>query len=487
MQLTLWYTSISALLLLLFGIAFYSTLQASLASSFDVTLQMRSQQVAEAVSFNNGKITVDNMVNELPELASTAAIVDSFDGTDASIPVNPSSQNALGDIASANRRVFVRIFNKAGQLMYSSPGFNSVTVPTDAVSQALKGTPWYGTIGNGDDQDMRVYSTMLIDKHQLIGVVQVGQSLSRLKEHMQHVALALLLLTPFALFFSALGCYWLAGRAFNPIHRLTRTAREITAKDLHQRVPVPPAHDEVRDLSLIFNQMISRLEHSFTQQRRFVADASHELRTPVTVIRSMTEVALSQSSSADDYVAVLQGVNAESERLGSLISDLLALARADEGQVQFDYDAVRLDLLVADAVASLEPLANERGIRLYTQVLSPVTVLGDAARLIQVIISLVDNALRYTNVGGQVSLSVKQVEDAALLVVSDTGIGISPEDQLHIFERFYRADPARSREAGGSGLGLAIVDWIVRAHDGTVRVESKPGHGSTFVVSLPLE
>ncbi len=485
-QLTLWYTSISALLLLLFGIAFYSTLQVFLASSFDVTLQMRSQQVAEAVSITNGKIVVDNMVNELPELASTAAIVDSFDGTDASISAHQNSQSTLADDASANRRIFVRVFNTAGQLVYSSPGFGTIIVPADAVKLALQGTPWYGTIGSTDDQEMRVYSTMLIDKHQLIGVVQVGQSLSSLKERMQRIALALMVLTPFALLFSALGCYWLAGRAFNPIHRLTRIAREITVKDLHQRVPVPPAHDEVRDLSLIFNQMIGRLEHSFTQQRRFVADASHELRTPVTVIRSITEVALSQSSSTEDYVAVLQGINAESERLGALISDLLALARADEGQVHFDHDAVRLDLLVADAVASLEPLADERGIRLCTQKLSPVTVLGDAARLIQVIISLIDNALTYTNNGGEVSLSVNQVENAALLAVSDTGIGISSADQLHIFERFYRADPARSRAAGGSGLGLAIVDWIVRAHDGTVRVESKPGQGSTFIVSLPL-
>src|SRR5579859_5151225 len=247
MQLTLWYTSISALLLLLFGIAFYSTLQAFLASSFDVTLQMRSQQVAEAVSITNGKIVVDNMVNELPELASTAAIVDSFDGTDASSLAQQNNQTALAKTSPTNRRIFVRVFNASGQLEYSSPGFSNVIVPADAVKLALQGTPWYGTIGNTDDQEMRVYSTMLIDKHQLIGVVQVGQSLTSLKERMQRIALALMVLTPFALLFSALGCYWLAGRAFNPIHRLTRIAREITVKNLHQRVPVPPAHDEVRD------------------------------------------------------------------------------------------------------------------------------------------------------------------------------------------------------------------------------------------------
>lgn len=480
-QLTLWYTSISALLLLLFGVAFYTTLQVSLASSFDTTLQMRSQQIAEAVSLKNGKLVADEMVNELPELAATAALVDSFDGTDAS--AQPKQQDTDIDMKT---HIFARIFDATGKMIYSSPGFNSIVVPAESVTRPLKRMPWYGTIHGPNDVEIRVYSTMLIDKQQLVGVVQVGQSIRTLQEHMESIFIALLIITPFVLFCSALGCYWLAGRAFRPIHRLTRIAREIGAKDLHQRVPVPVARDEVRDLSLIFNQMIGRLDSAFTQQRRFVADASHELRTPVAAIRSMTDVALAQPTSNDDYIAVLQGVNAESERLGTLISDLLILARADEGQVQFEHDLVRLDLLVTDAVASLEPLAVERKIALSLQTSSPATVIGDAARLIQVIISLIDNALTYTNIGGRVTLSVATAKSFALLKVSDTGIGISQQDKEHIFERFYRADPARSRAAGGSGLGLSIVDWIVRVHGGSVSVESQLGHGSTFTVSLPL-
>jgi signal transduction histidine kinase len=201
----------------------------------------------------------------------------------------------------------------------------------------------------------------------------------------------------------------------------------------------------------------------------------------------MTEVALSQLTDSEDYVNVLREVNAEAERLGRLTNDLLALARADEGQVQFDSDAVRLDLLAADAVESLEPLANERNITLSTETLQPATVRGDAARLIQVIIGLVDNALTYTNAGGFVRVSVEVQSTTAQLIVHDTGIGIAQEDLGHIFERFYRADPARSRSAGGCGLGLAIVDWVVRAHNGTVTVESQVGKGSTFTVTLPLE
>ncbi len=479
-QLTLWYTSISALLLLLFGIAFYITLRASLASSFDTTLQMRSQQVAETVSIKNGKLAVDGMVNELPELSATAAIVDSFDDIDA------ANQADQPDTSNKSTHVFARILDVTGKVIYSSPGFSNVVMPTESTRHPLQRTPWYGNVDGPHDIELRVYSTMLIDKQQLVGVVQVGQSLRTLQEHMENIFIALLIITPFVLLCSVLGCYWLAGRAFRPIHRLTRTAREIGARDLHQRVPVPVARDEVRDLSLIFNQMIGRLDSAFTQQRRFVADASHELRTPVAAIRSMTEVALEQPTSTDDYIAVLQGVNAESERLGTLISDLLILARADEGQVQFEHDLVRLDLLLADAVASLEPLAVERKISLILQPFCEATVLGDAARLIQVIVSLIDNALTYTNAGGCVTLSVATTTSFALLKVSDTGIGISQQDKEHIFERFYRADPARSRAAGGSGLGLSIVDWIVRVHGGSVSVESQLGHGSTFTVTLPL-
>ncbi len=327
---------------------------------------------------------------------------------------------------------------------------------------------------------------MLVNHTTIFGVVQVGQSLASVNERMQSITFLLLLLILSALLLSAYGSYWLAGRTFGPIRHLTRIARDISAKDMHQRVPLPPAHDEVRELALIFNQMIERLEHAFRQQRRFVADASHELRTPVSVIRSITDVALAQPTTVQEYVQVLQDINAESDRLGMLIADLLALARADESRVHFDQDTVQLDLLTSDVLASMDVLAAERGIALMSGELCPTVVLGDAARLIQVIMSLVENALTYTNAGGRVTLTVKANETHGVLTVSDNGIGIAPNDQVHIFERFYRADPARSRTAGGSGLGLSIVDWIVRAHGGNVSVESQLGQGSTFSVSLPL-
>ncbi len=481
-QLTVWYTLVSAVLILIFGLTLYTALQTMLVSSFDTTLQMRAQQVAEGVSVDYDDISVSDIVNELPELNATAALLDPVD-----VNHGDGQQKTHESTPYSNRSIAVRVFDTKGKMLFSSPTAHSLVAPSTSISGPLQGKPWYGTITNTNGQQIRLYSTMLVDHKTIFGVVQVGQSLTPVSERMQNITFLLLLFTPLALLFSAYGSYVLAGRAFRPIHRLTHVAHEIGAKDLHQRVPIPHANDEVRELALIFNQMIGRLEHAFTLQRRFVADASHELRTPVSVIRSITDVALSEPSTPEEYVLVLKEINAESERLGKLINDLLALARADEGLVQFDHDAVQLDLLTSDVVDSMEALAAERKITLTIGELQPATILGDAARLIQVIMSLVDNALTYTNAGGTVTLSVKTTKTQALLIVRDTGIGIAPKDQEHVFERFYRADPARSRAAGGSGLGLSIVDWVVRVHDGQVSVESRPGQGSTFTVVLPLQ
>ena len=180
-------------------------------------------------------------------------------------------------------------------------------------------------------------------------------------------------------------------------------------------------------------------------------------------------------------------IHTESERLGRLIGDLLALARADEGQVRLEREVVRFDLLVEAVTATLEPLATEYDVALGVEATEPVSLLGDEARLMQVVINLLENAILYTNAGGRVSVRVFSKNAQVYLIVRDTGIGIAPEHLPHIFDRFYRVDPARIRtEGGSSGLGLAIVDWIVKAHDGSIAIESQVGQGSTFTVVLPL-
>jgi signal transduction histidine kinase len=250
---------------------------------------------------------------------------------------------------------------------------------------------------------------------------------------------------------------------------------------------VPPVRDEVQYLAMTLNSMLDSLDQAFSRQRQFVADASHELRTPVAVIRNKAGVALLEPPRLDETVTALQEIRTETERLTFLLTDLLTLARGDEGRARFGREVVQLDRLVETVAATTEVLADERRIQLALQIPHPVTVVGDEARLIQVVMNLLDNAIRYTKPGGRVWVSVEQTDDSARLIVRDTGSGIAPEHLPHIFERFYRADPTRRRTGGSSsGLGLSIVEWIARTHGGSVEVESQVGQGSCFTVTLPL-
>ncbi|MGH2515469.1 MAG: ATP-binding protein [Ktedonobacterales bacterium] len=484
-QLTLLYTAVFALVIALFGFAFYTGLRGSLAGTFDNALQVRTQAIAAGVSFDNGTICVQDVTVGLPDLRTGAC---GTGGTDSNASDSgPGGAGQSGPQSNVDVSTLVRILNTKGQTVYVSPAFRLISAPTVSVRQPLSGSTWSGTVSTANGHTVRLYSAPLTDNNGAVyGVVQVAESLAPLDATLHTILLALFVITPFALLLSALGSYVLAARAFRPVRLLTRTARTIEAGDLHQRVPVPAPSDEIRDLALTLNAMIARLDAAFTQQRRFVADASHELRTPVAVIRSVSDVALEQGTTQEEYGVALRDIGAEAERLGNLINELLLLARADEGHVRLDSEPVRLDLLAADVVASMESLAAERDVMLRTDRLEAATVVGDAARLIQVILNLVDNAIHYTNAGGAVTLSVEVGGSQARLAVRDTGIGIAAEDLTPIFERFYRADPARSRVAGGSGLGLSIAEWVVRAHGGSIGVTSTMGQGSTFTVTLPL-
>jgi heavy metal sensor kinase len=485
MQLALWYTAVFAALLVLFGLIFYAGLSAALASSFDATLASRTTQIAAGISEHQGTITLVDVTGQLPGLSSGPHDIDDSSAQSDPTPDADDGVRAALPTPSAATGTLVRILNVQGQPLYSSPAFTSLVVPSSSISEAQRGASWWGTFTSHRGERIRLYSVPLLHDGAVFGVLQVGESLDSLDHTLQAIGLAWFLLAPFALLLSAFGGYGLASRAFRPIDRLSATARQIEASDLHQRVAVPATGDEVQRLALTFNEMIARLESAFARERRFVADASHELRAPVAAIASMTEVALERPSTAEEYQAVLRDVNSEAQRLGRLVGDLLALARADEGRAQLQFAPVRLDELVAEVAAVMATLAEERGITLEVRAAEPVAIRGDEPRLIQAVVNLLDNALTYTPRGGLVTLEVGARGDEALVSVRDTGVGIAPEHVPHIFERFYRADPARTPASGGAGLGLAIVDWVVRAHGGQIEVSSEPGSGTTFTMSFP--
>lgn len=467
LQVLFWYTAIFAGVLLLAGAFSYHYFEASLEDGLDASLRIQAQQIAEELIPGRDTITIHDAIGILSHLDRD----------------HPSSQNV--DI---NYGALVRLLNAHGSVMSETPTSKVLIIPPESITQPLQeGHSWDGTITTTTGVEVRLYSQAVKVQGKVFAVVQVGQSLSHIHHTLQRLILVLLAIGGVALVLCALSSYWLTGRAFAPIQRLTQTARRIKAGDLRQRVSIPPARDEIQFLAVTLNEMLDSLDQMVSRQRRFVADASHELRTPVAVIRNKTSIALLHPQTIEEYATILQGVNAETERLGHLLSDLLALSRGDEGRVKFEQEPVRLDLLAKATVAQTEWLADERSIHLRIQAEQPVTIIGDEARFIQVLMNLLDNALHYTPSGGSVQVVVEDSQHVAHLIVRDTGVGIAPEHLPHIFERFYRADPARDQSSSSnSGLGLAIVDWIVHAHGGNITVESTVKKGSCFTVTFPL-
>jgi two-component system OmpR family sensor kinase len=276
-----------------------------------------------------------------------------------------------------------------------------------------------------------------------------------------------------------------ATRALRPIADVTETARAIAlSRGFARRLEPSRQQDELGELSRTFNEMLDSLDAAYRAQRQFVDDAAHELRAPVTSITGNLELLERARDLPDaEREAILADVRVEAERLGRLVNDLLALARADAG-LRVTRAPVELDRVVVEGMRAMHHLAGD--VALGLTALEPAVVVGDADRLKQVLVILVENALRYTPAGGQVRVSLRSLAKEAVLAVEDTGMGIGPADLPRIFDRFYRADPARSRIAGGSGLGLAIAKWVVEAHNGRMEVESEPDQGTVFRVWLPL-
>jgi heavy metal sensor kinase len=467
LQLMFWYTTVFAMLLLFTGAFFYQHLETSLEASLDTTLQIRAQQIASELEVVHGIVTLHDLtINPLGE--------------------QPSMQTQWSGRDNVDYGELVRLLDGHGKLLSETPAFQFVSAPQESISQPLQGHPWQGTVVTSSGREIRLYSRAFFSTGHVLALILVGESLTNLHTLLHELVGELLAIGALVLVMCAGGSYWLAARSFAPIQRLAQTARRIQAGDLHQRVPIPPAQDELQYLALTLNEMLDSLEQAFVLQRRFVADASHELRTPIAVLRNKAEVALLSARSPQDYIRVLRAVCAESERLSRLIGDLLDLARGDEGRTHFAREEVALDELGEMVVAHLQPLAQKRHIHLSFQASPPAMVQGDEARLIQVLLNLTENALHYTPAGGRVSLWIQQEQAQVILTVQDTGVGITARHLPHIFERFYRGDHSRQRsDAQSSGLGLAITDWIVRAHGGTIEVESQVGVGSIFRVRLP--
>ena len=343
-------------------------------------------------------------------------------------------------------------------------------------------------------QDIRIENHRLRFYSQRIAVdgkeytVQVASLMTEAYEALERFRLILLLAAPVLLLVASAGGYWLSTRALAPVDAISRMAQRISIESLEQRLSVPQTGDQLQRLSETLNAMLSRLAFSVRRMKQFTADASHELRAPVSLIRTTAEVAVQRRDrSAGEYLQALEEILEEAAETSQVVESLMLLARADSGTQVLEAAPADICAIVRSASDQGEKLVRNRGSNCSAQIPEdPIWIQADAEALRRALLILIDNAAKYTPAGGSVAIRLEARGGLAVASVSDTGIGIAKEDLAHIFDRFWRADKARSREQGGAGLGLSIAKWIVETHRGSIDVKSELGRGSAFYLSVPL-
>jgi heavy metal sensor kinase len=318
-------------------------------------------------------------------------------------------------------------------------------------------------------------------------VIDIAISMHEMLESLDHFQELLFMLIPILVAGALGGGYWVSRKALGPVDEITRAARSISIQNLSDRLAVVHSGDELQRLSETVNGMLARLETSVSRMKQFTADASHELRAPVAVIRTTSELALRKDRSPEEYRSALREVLVESERTSQLVDSLLMLARADSGADHLTLRPIDVAACVREACDEGTKLAESRRIQLdYEIPPEALKIQGDAPAVRRLFFSLIDNAIKYTPEGGHVHVELHAQNGFVAGQVEDDGIGIAGDDLPHVFDRFWRADKARSREIGGAGLGLSIARWIAERHGGAIEVESTLGSGSTFRVKLPV-
>jgi len=475
-RLTLWYTAVLALVLIALSTITYFIFWRSTLQRTDVNLS----ELSEAF------------------LTTLDAEVEDVSG--------PDSLKLAGQVAITEHRfrdhVFA-IFDDAGNIVVSSqevpPPVTATSSPgggplssssfqrfLDASSHADR---LFGEVKGGRDgyRSFARHFSSLGETYTLV----ILQSLHPQQEMLEEVAATFAWVIPIAILLASGGGYFLARKSLAPVVAMSTQAGRIGAANLHERLKIENERDELGHLAGSFNSLLDRLSQSFERQRRFMADASHELRTPVAILRGEAEVALSQQArSLEEYRESLQVLHQEAERLTHIVEDLFTLTRADAGQYPLQPRDFYLDELVSECVHSARTLALARKICLNFEEASESPIHADESLLRRMILNLLDNAIKYTPEGGRVTVTCRRTGKEYALSITDTGGGIPAELQPRIFERFFRADKARSRteyDGGGAGLGLSISRWIAEAHDGRLELVRSDSAGSTFTAYLPAE
>ena len=426
----------------------------------------------------------DDVSTRLTELTEGLHGYLQFDSDVPRVEYNVNDTDQASFVNEATR--FYRIYDaESGRLLYQSPDISplGLSLTPGEIALLRSGTP-PSDIATPHGR-LKIVSSPVASPGGRPYVLQVGVSLNAMDTALSRYRDLLLLLTPLALLTTAVAAWWLAGFALAPLTRVASAAADIDVTTLERRLPTRDVNDELEQVTRAFNDTLGRLEHSIGEMRQFSTALAHELRTPLAALRGEIELAL--RGSRDPGVQQTLGSQIEEiDRLTRLIEHVLTLARAESGQIPLSFGAVDLGALAVSLVDQLEPVANARSIQLLCESAPSVVARGDAGWLERLLINLLDNAIKFTDEGGRVIVRVSRDGERVRLVVVDTGIGMAPDVSAHVFERFYQADPSRSSPSGGAGLGLSLVKWITDRHHGQITVDSRPGHGSTFSVTLPM-
>jgi heavy metal sensor kinase len=470
-RLTFWYIGVLALALIVFSIGIYALMARKLNGRLDTGLRTAMEGTARL------------FVHEKEE--------------------GNTDQYAAG---SALRKYYyprqaVAVFDHAGGLLKEQTfGDIHAILPAGVASLDRDGLQFYTLpeAQTGVDDGLRTAVQRIRTSPQSAVFIVIGQPFEDASDDAELLAGVLGAAVPLALILAAAGGWFLARKSLAPVVVMSERARRISAENLGERLPVVNPRDELGQLATTFNELLSRLndafarqQEAFAQQRQFMADASHELRTPVSVIRTTSEVTLEEPDcEAGEYREAMAMVGDQARRLTRIIEELFTLARADAGQRAIERRSFYLDELVAETARAASVLASRKGVAMECTSAPEAHFHGDEGLLRQMILNLLDNAIKHTRAGGRVRLSLERRDSEYAITVADTGAGVPAEAQPHIFRRFYRADKARSRagvaDGGGAGLGLSIAQWIAEAHDGRLELAHSDETGSTFIASFPL-
>jgi heavy metal sensor kinase len=450
-RLTAWYAALLAVIIVVLGAFLVLQLRADLQQQVDRDVREGADIVAQGYSTEGTAEFLEVAEKALPRGGSGAQVLD------------PEGRILLTD---------------------GDPVADRHMAPAGARADALRGRPRLMTVALGEDGQRYRAMVLAVRRLGMLRVVVVAESLANVERSVNQVLLLFLLAGPAALAATALGGWWLARKALLPVERMTSQAEEISIDRLHERVAVPQARDEIGHLAETLNAMLARLEQGIIDKRRLIADASHELRTPLAVMRAELDVTLRSRDLSPESREVLESSREEVARMSRTVDDLMTLAEVDEGRLGLLPRRVQLRSAIDAAARPLGPLATAKGVRLEIGGDACLTE-ADPHRLHQALTNFIENAIKYANPDGLVRVTTWCRDDEVGVTVADDGPGIGPEARLHVFDRFYRVDGARSREGGGSGLGLAICREIADAHGGRVWVESEEGSGSAFSLALP--